>query len=176
METYIQTFHGHKIDFFNPDADQIDIRDIAHALAVTPRFSGHTARLYPVAAHSCMVAALSDPEYRLQGLLHDATEAYLTDMPTPFKRAMPQYGEAEDRIWTAITIKFGLPYKMHESVKLADRMCLMKEADILQPNRQAWGDEYEAHPRAPAIFDYDGNHENLAGYFLHLFAEYGGKR
>lgn len=171
METYIQTFHGHKIDFWNPDPDQFDIRDIAHALAVTPRFSGHTSRFYSVAAHSCMVSCLSDEGYKLQGLMHDATEAYLTDMPTPFKRAMPQYAEAEKRIWKAICAKFGLDEELHASVKRADRMCLMKEADALQPHRSDWGPDYEHHERAPKILSV---YVDPKKYFLYIYDLHGG--
>lgn len=174
MSTYIQTYYGKKIDFFEPDPDQIDIRDIAHALVNTPRFSGQTSTFYPVAAHSIMVAAWSEKPWRLQGLLHDSTEAYLTDMPTPFKRNMPQYQEAEARVWDAICTKFDLPRVMHESVKWADKRCLMTEADALQPNRQMWEPEYEAIPRLPGIFHYDGNADSLRGYFMHLYEEYGG--
>lgn len=170
--SYIQTFSGKQIDFFNPQPDQVDINDIAHALAYTPRFSGHTKRFYPVAAHSLMVAEISAPGHKLQGLLHDATEAYCTDMPTPFKRNMEQYQELEYRVWMAISEKFNLAPVLHSSVKLADRLCLMKEADELQPNRCGWGDEYEQHARAQKIWTGDVN--KVKDEFLRAYKAYGG--
>ena len=147
METYIQTYSGKKLDFWNPDPEQICIEDIAHALSHTARFSGHTDYFYSVAQHSLAVSSLCPDEHKLQGLLHDATEAYLTDMPTPFKNCLPDYKAAEGRVWNAIAEKFGLPYTMHRSVKMADRMCLMAEADELQPNRTDWGADYETFER-----------------------------
>jgi len=77
----IRTFTGKWMDVFNPTADMIDIRDIAHALACTPRFAGHLPKFYSVAQHSIMCYDMVDKEFELVALLHDASEAYLLDIP-----------------------------------------------------------------------------------------------
>lgn len=174
MSNHIQTYYGYKIDFHEPDPGQIFIGDIAHALSNTPRFAGHTKTFYSVAAHSIMVASMCPPEHQLQALLHDATEAYLTDMPTPFKRLLPDYQALEERVWLAICSKFDIPVKLHESVKFADRACLMKEADVLKPGRASFGDEYEDHPRAERILDHPSNQEMMYGLYMWYFRLYGG--
>src|SRR5271156_4912831 len=80
---WIQTFTGKKFYPFNPKPQDIDIRDIAHALSNICRFTGHTKRFYSVAEHSRNVAKLVPAHMKLQALLHDASEAYLCDIARP---------------------------------------------------------------------------------------------
>lgn len=88
---WIQTATGRIIDPLNPEVEQIDIRDIAHALGNICRFSGQSSIFYSVAQHSIIVAELvglvteDDPVPVMFGLLHDAAEAYLGDVSTPMK-------------------------------------------------------------------------------------------
>jgi len=78
--SFIQTYSGKRIDFENPDPDQIDIVDIAHGLSNLCRFSGQSKYFYSVAQHSFYVSLVCK-ENKLQALLHDATEAYMADVP-----------------------------------------------------------------------------------------------
>lgn len=107
----ILTYTGRHIDPFNLRMEDIAIRDIAHALSMTCRWGGHTKRFYSVAEHSVLLTHFArttqgpsrytslmaqDLETRhlldLQRylLLHDASEAYLTDVPSPYK-ARPEF-------------------------------------------------------------------------------------
>ena len=132
----LETIHGFIVDILNPDPFAIYLPDIAHGLSMQCRFGGHTARHYSVAEHSWWVSKLCAPEYALQGLLHDATEAYLCDIPTPIKRLLPDYYTLEHRLWEVIADKFGVPVEMHESVKEADaRMCITEKLDLIGPER-----------------------------------------
>lgn len=72
-------------------AADIDIRDIAHALAMKCRYSGHCPGFYSVAQHSVIVSRLCEKN-PLAGLLHDAHEAYLADIATPVKRSLRECG------------------------------------------------------------------------------------
>jgi 5'-deoxynucleotidase YfbR-like HD superfamily hydrolase len=83
--SWIQTYQGGCFEPFNPHPDQIHIRDIAHALALTCRFTGHCLDFYSVAQHSVMVSQIVSHKHALAGLLHDASEAYLTDVASPIK-------------------------------------------------------------------------------------------
>ena len=92
--TQILTYSGKVFDPVNPIAADIRIEDIAHALAHQCRFSGHTIEHYSVAEHSVRVSGLLEDRgypYRVQmwGLLHDASEAYLIDLPAPVKNGTP---------------------------------------------------------------------------------------
>lgn len=122
----IRTFTGKYVDVFNPDPEMICIEDIAHALSYTPRFGGHLKYFYPVAMHSIYCAEIVETD-KLGALLHDASEAYLTDMPRPIKSQMPQYKEIENNLMDVIAEKFGFTYPLSDEVKAADEQALKYE-------------------------------------------------
>jgi len=95
----IQVNSGGIFDPLNPDPAGILIEDVAHALARQSRFLGHGDGSYSVAEHCVHVSRACEPEDALWGLLHDATEAYLGDLPTPLKQSEigEQYVIAENR-------------------------------------------------------------------------------
>jgi len=126
---WIQTFTGRRIFPLAPRAEDIDIVDIAHALSNVCRFTGHTKFFYSVGLHSIIVSHMVPEEDALWGLLHDASEAYLSDIARPVKQhpAFQFYIEAEDVLMRAVMSKFGLPDEMPASVKEADDRVLMTE-------------------------------------------------
>jgi hypothetical protein len=115
----------------DPRADEVRIEDIAHSLALLCRFGGHCRRFYSVAEHSVHVARMLPPHLALWGLLHDAAEAYVCDLPSPLKRMLPGYKVIEARVMAAITEHFGLPPEMPMVVKAADQAMLLAEAKAL---------------------------------------------
>lgn len=120
----IRTYTGRFVDPFDMKPDDIDIMDIAHSLAHQCRFGGHTKRFHSIARHSINVTMEVDAPHKLAALLHDASEAYLLDIPTPIKKQLPGYSEAEDRLMHAVAAKFGFAWPMPEAVKSADRLML----------------------------------------------------
>ena len=92
----IRTNSGLYINVFDAKPEMVCIEDIAHAEAAIPRFAGHLNKHYSVAQHSLMAAELASPRNRKAALLHDATEAFMLDMPTPIKAQLPEYKLAED--------------------------------------------------------------------------------
>ncbi len=123
----IMTVSGRFFEFLAPKPEQIEIEDIAHALSMTCRFGGHVKRFYSVAEHSTRVSQVCDPADALWGLLHDAAEAYLVDLPGPIKRTIPGYCELEKRIQGAIMDRFGLSRDESDSVRRADGRLLATE-------------------------------------------------
>ena len=137
---WIQTYTGKKFDFLNPTAEAVCIEDIAHALSNICRYTGHTKKFYSVAQHSVLMAdnVLPD-EDKLVALLHDATEAYLTDISKPLKNLLPQYCELEDKVYKVIAEKFGLSDKLPDSVKEADlRLLATEKRDLLIGEPGEW--------------------------------------
>ena len=124
---------GRYFDLMNPRPEDVDILDIASALSKLCRFTGHTSEFYSVAQHSYYVAKIVPPQYALQGLLHDASEAYIGDVASPLKMLLPDYKVVEQRVEAAIAERFGLPVKLHESVKHADLVMLATEQRDLMP-------------------------------------------
>ena len=107
----ITTFTGRSVNPFDLQPEDVDIRDIAHALARICRFGGHTVGFLSVAEHSLHVAyRCASAGYALEGLLHDASEAYLGDVPAPIKHnpAMYAYRRAEAQAQEAIATRFDL--------------------------------------------------------------------
>ena len=108
IESHVETRKGLKVDIQNPQPDQFDIEDIAYALSNTCRFNGHCSGFLSVAEHSVLVAQRLPKQLQLAGLLHDATEAYLGDIPSPIKQFLADYKAIEKRFEEAIIRKFDL--------------------------------------------------------------------
>jgi hypothetical protein len=138
---WIQTYSGRRFCPTNPNPDAIVIQDIAHSLSMQCRFTGHTKKFYSVAQHSVYVSHICNEEDALWGLLHDASEAYLTDVPRPLKRSghFSAYIEFEARMQAAICKRFGLPIEEPPSVKKADAKLLATESrDLMAPLHKDW--------------------------------------
>ena len=137
IEPHIETRKGNKVDVRNPQPEQFDIEDIAYALSNTCRFNGHCSGFYSVAEHSVVVAQRLPPNLRLAGLLHDATEAYLGDIPSPIKQFLPDYKAIEDRFEEAVIRAFDLELDANawQQVKQADLDALYTEAHFLIPSQ-----------------------------------------
>lgn len=142
---WMQTYTGRQFWPLDPRADEVDIVDIAHALANSCRYAGHCHGFYSVAEHSVLLSHIVPPEDAFAALMHDATEAYVVDVPRPLKPFLPGYKEIETRVWSAIAAAFGLAEELPESVKLADTAILLAERDQVMGTPPAdWGIEGEA--------------------------------
>lgn len=124
---WIQLVSGKPFWPLDPRPGEITIEDIAWSLSMQCRYAGHTTQFYSVAEHSVMVASIVPEQHALWGLLHDAAEAYLVDLPRPVKQLMPTYREAEDRLAGVIAHRFGLSWPMPSEVEEADRAMLGAE-------------------------------------------------
>jgi 5'-deoxynucleotidase YfbR-like HD superfamily hydrolase len=108
---WLQTFTGGEIWPIDPRPEEINIVDIAQALSQQCRYAGHTTRFYSVAEHSVYISREVPAELALWGLLHDASEAYLVDIPRPLKPYMPVYKHWERELMQVIAAKFGLSWQ-----------------------------------------------------------------
>ena len=142
METWIQTYTGRKFWPLDPKPEDVHILDIAHALSMKCRYSGHCKRFYSIAEHSCHVhdvltgkALEQSPIIKMWGLLHDAGEAYLCDVPRPVKPELKGFKRLERNIQEVVARKFGL-YSLgfFPEVSVADNAML--HAEYLQNMQQ----------------------------------------
>lgn len=136
---WISTYTNKHFALLRTTVDMIDILDIAHGLSMICRFGGHTKKFYSVAQHSLIVSQLCPDEYKLEGLMHDATEAYMGDMVRPLKQLMPEYISAENKLHDVINKKYKLKHnkKCKKQVKVADNIALVTEKRDLK-NHELW--------------------------------------
>lgn len=130
----IVTNSGRLVDLVKPDPETIDIMDIAHGLSMTCRWAGQCRLYYSVAQHSFLVSSLVPGTDALWGLLHDAAEAYITDLPRPLKLELPKYRAIEKNLMGAICSRFGLVPEMPSIVKKADNIMLATELKQVMAN------------------------------------------
>lgn len=141
--TWLLTHSGVEFNLLTPTVDMINIEDIAHSLARTQRFNGHTNVNCNVALHSVMVAYLvkeHDRALMLPALLHDAAEAYTGDISTPVKQMLGHsVVSLQQRIDRVIAEKFGFKNGLGDAwIKIADLQCLKFERGFLPASRD-WG-------------------------------------
>lgn len=131
----------------NPSVDEVCIEDIAQALSMSCRFSGYVKSFYSVAEHCCHVSDLvwkttKDKQKALDALLHDASEAYLTDVPRPIKGHLTNYMEIEKKAEAVIQDKFNVN-PMCGYIKHIDTHICGTEAAQLFLQVPDWVSEYE---------------------------------
>lgn len=144
---WIATYTGGVFFPLAPRVEDVRISDIGHALSQLCRFAGHTRGFYSVAQHSVLVSRLCSPPDALWGLLHDASEAYLSDIVSPLKRAsgMGGYRVIEQRVQQTIAKAFSLPLVEPSSVKAADQALLRIEQRDLVTMPDGWDVQAPAH-------------------------------
>lgn len=138
-KSWIGTSTGRKFYPLAPRAEDVRIEDIAHHLSLENRFTGATGVPYSVAQHCVLCSLIVPPQYALWGLLHDASEAYLKDLPRPIKYdpRYAAYREDEERLQRVISKAFGLAWPMPDVVKAADDiLCQTERRDLLPPTPQ----------------------------------------
>ena len=176
MNNNITTFSGQSFNPVNPDPDTICIEDIAHALSLICRANGHVKIFWSVGQHciNCSKEArargLSD-RLALACLLHDASECYLSDVPSPFKRELPAYKELEDRLLNMVYEKFlGTPLTEEEEreLKAIDEAMLWYDLKNLLDE-----DQTGVRPRIMTKLDYRVRpFEDVEKEYLELFELY----
>ena len=172
---HITTYMGEDFTPLTPNKNQIHIEDIAHALSMMCRANGHFIRFYSVAQHSmdCANEAKArklTPRVQAACLLHDASEAYLSDITRPVKQYLPNYSAIEKRLQNMIYSKFlGLPLSAEEvaHVKQIDKDMLVCEFNVLMMKK--------VFDHCPSIvsepsFEFGGFVE-AENKFLEMFAE-----
>ena len=149
-QDWIRTFTGKRFQLFDPTPDMVCIEDIAHALSMICRYTGHVQRFYSVAEHSCLLTGVVATRLRTEGmapgeitpylrwaLLHDAAEAYVGDVTRPLKHQpeMELYRAVEANVMRVIAAKFGLVGAEPALIKRLDKEIIGTEARVLK-----WGE------------------------------------
>lgn len=177
----IETYSGINFCPFHASKDDIDIVDIAHALSNICRFNGHVKHFYSVAQHCCLLA-----EYAMKLghcaktcksiLMHDASEAYINDIPRPFKHnigwdfdgTFRSYKSVEENLSKLIFEKFGCLTYDHDIIKELDTRIMLKEHEVLfNNNNTSWSSLIDLEPLDVIIIN--EHPSNVKKKFLDLF-------
>lgn len=151
--TWIQTASGRKFDYLSMDPEQWCIQDIARGLANKCRFSGQlswSGVWYSVAEHCVHVSYMVPYGHELDGLMHDAVESVMGDVPTPLKKMIPEFGRIEDQLYRAMASKFHVSLSVPRQVKAVDNEILLAERDhLFGPPIEPWDLDSTVAPRLP---------------------------
>jgi len=177
MSNHITTYSGVQFTPVTPNPAQLDIKDIAHSLSLMCRGNGHIVHFYSVLQHciNCAhEAAARGLSLRVQQacLLHDASEAYLSDITRPVKKHLPKYVEIEDNLQNVIYSYFlGSPLSVEEeaAVKQIDDDILVYEFKHLM-KREVFDDQLNLTSTPNLAFTHFADVERE---FLFLFSSLG---
>ena len=156
----LNTYTGKLFDPLTPCAQGIDIRDIAHALSLMCRANGHFPEFYSVAQHSifCMREAETrgySPRVQLMCLLHDASEAYISDIIRPVKKVLSGYVEIEENLLSAIFEKYLSPVPSEEELRLVSEIddTLLYHEFIFYMDAKLWEEEPPLFSKPAFVFE-----------------------
>jgi hypothetical protein len=138
---WMQTGSNQELDFAAEEWIILPIEIIARALSNICRYNGHSSRYYSVAEHCVLISHLVPQELALAALLHDASEAYVGDMPSGLKRFMGlNFKDLEHKATMAVARGYGLSYEQLESpvIKSLDKRILIEEGAALMPPHAFW--------------------------------------
>ena len=138
MNNVMNTYNKKIFDPWHMTTNDVDIRDIAHALSLLCRGCGHVKFFYSVGLHclNCANEAISrqyEPKIQLACLLHDASEAYISDIIRPVKSKLLEYQQLENKIINTIYEHFNLQLNTEDlkKVKAIDDDMLKNEMPII---------------------------------------------
>lgn len=172
---WMQTHTGRQYWPADPRPEDVDIIDIAEALSKQCRYGGHCLKFYSVAEHCVLMAHYlndrgADRATCFAALMHDASEAYLVDVPRPIKGRLAGYSEIENLNMMAIALRFGFAWPMPAVVKSIDTLMLLDEqAQNMAPAPAHWNVEGEPL----GVFLRCWSPSDACGHFLSAFGRYG---
>lgn len=138
--TVAATAEGNRIDFADPDPEQITLIAITRGLSQTCRFAGQSRSWYSVAEHSVRVALRVAEQNATEELvraafMHDAHEAFTGDLVRPLRHLLPELTTIQTLLDDAICRRFDIDPDLltHPAVQHADNVQLSIEGRLLLP-------------------------------------------
>lgn len=153
MSNFVTTRDGHLFYFDQLNVESIPLHSVAHSLSQQCRFNGHIEEHYSVAEHSVHISHLvleygGSPDTALYGLLHDASEAFMGDMPRPLKKMFPAFSNLESRIMEKYCELYSIDDPDVKMVQWLDCNIVRDEAEKFYAEPPEWTKEYASviHP------------------------------
>ena len=148
---YIQTASNLRVYPAHSSEEDFYIGDIALGLGNVCRFAGQIAEWYSVAEHcvpgSYQAERAFGPNIAFEFLLHDAAEAYMGDLASPFLYMVPDYEVLRDRIQNTIQSRFLIPQgKTPECHEIDVKMLVTEARDLCNPENKWWEEDHFPKP------------------------------
>lgn len=148
---FSKTVNGIDMNPWDLDPRIVTVEHIASVLARINRYAGHW--VYPISvARHCIILTDTLKErghnslIQLQGLLHDASEAYTQDIPSPLKAMLKiagppwyedvSYSEFENALLGRIFTQLGVPLPIDPEVVRADKDAYDDEIPIIRGQKK----------------------------------------
>ena len=153
------THSGINIPILDFNINHVKFEDIAHGLSNLCRYGGQCSKFYSVAEHCILVSLMIEllspiKDLRKTGLLHDASETYLVDLPTPVKILCPGYQIIEEKFENTIFEAFGLKYGFRNPIiKECDRRMYLIERSVLLPGYAHRNEDTDFHQTVAKSFN-----------------------
>lgn len=167
---------GRLIDIANFKEEDICLEDIAHHLAKIQRFNGSLPinSTYSIAEHCINLYAYlkKGPYFPIalaNVLLHDASEAYLSDVVSPVKSLLPDYLNLEQNIQAKIYkkyLKFDVVYD--DWISIYDKRILMDEVETIMPHRLELFKQETGLEKLGCHIEYNNDPRTIKAVFLSI--------
>lgn len=156
---WIATLSGDPFYLDECNVSDIPLKSVVHALSMNCRYNGHISKHYSVAEHSVYVSLIVELMGGSRGdalaaLFHDVSEAFIPDIPRPFKGYMRGFDEFEHRVLLAASEHYNFQYPLPEIVKYIDRHIVRAEATRLFPTAPSWVEDFDHLPIVNYVMDH----------------------
>jgi hypothetical protein len=146
---------GILVDLLDPSPSVFRPESIARSLAFINRFAGNYGA-YSVAQHAFLVATMAkalkaSPFQQFAALHHDDVEAITNDIPSPIKRAVPEFYILENRLNAALEARYAISIT-DGVIKVSDEQVFANEVMRLVPAEHRW--MYAPYPDVEIILPY----------------------
>jgi len=169
--TMIDFNGGITFDYDNPSLSGVGIQFIANSLSKQCRWGGNINRFYSVAEHSVRASWVVPRKFKLTALMHDAAEAFISDVPTPLKRTLPRLMEIEESILQLLAEKYGFIYPLPPEILYIDKVMLATERRDLLTNMPLWDVIKDIAPLTEVISMVEKPCSEWASLFVSEFME-----
>ncbi len=151
-------FGGDSYNLLNFDAKHINVEKMAHSLSQQVRYIGNIYGFYSIAQHSWYIAhnflVRGEIDKALQGLFHDGSEHFVSDVQAPLKRLIQRdskiFQQIEPDIEAKIAAHFGFKYPYDEDVMAVDKNMAIWELENMIKNNNF--NDYWLPEKAKAMF------------------------
>lgn len=117
---WLRMYNGRMVDAFNVTPDDIVPENFIHACSQINRYTGNCKFPYPVNQHQLLLYLCVPKRLKRAALVHDITEHWFSDVPSPVKIHMKYYKRKEKDAELVVMQKYGITHAQMADLKQYD--------------------------------------------------------